>query len=162
MLRDPKADPDQVGSYVHLPELMAGEYAAQLNSIVTKRYTAALTAAMTVPPGEARHALLTALSSAVGTHLRNGELMEDKERLTQRLATEMPDAQLLEQGHQKVRVFLRGVTDAFKKAWAADKARGMDMSKSSMAWFEHELLTYAPAIQGAVRDMVVAGQPKTP
>lgn len=161
MLRDPQADPDQCASYFHLPELLEGRLAKQLNSIVTKRYANAVMAALTMPEGEGRQAVLKALSSAVGVHLSNADLREDKNRLTQRLAAEMPEAQVLETEGHKVQVFLRAIEGAFKKAWDADKARGMDMAKTSMAWFEHEMLTYFGATRAALRVMQTAGAPRT-
>ncbi len=164
MLTNPVPDFDQAAGHPHLAEMLTGDQdphrAHHLNSLVVRRYAQAVRAAMQLPAGEPRQAVLRALSSAVGAHLSNAALQDDVKRLRTRLASEMPDAQRLEEGHAKVGVFLRKLGDAFKKAWASDVAKGVDLSRSSMAWFEHELLTYSPAIAAAVRAMVISGTPK--
>ena len=158
MLLQDATDRDAYESYLYLGDLVENKLGLRVNSYVQKRFTAAVTAAMSMPAGEGRQAVLDALSSGVGNHLRIKDVQAENERLKARLAADNPTALELEDGMHTMLLYLRTVHEAFKKAWNSDKGRGRDMNTTSFAWFEHELNVFTSGMRSALDKIMLAGR----
>ncbi len=150
MSSTPVRDYDSIDAYPYLPEL-AGETGERLNPIPRQTYRKALQAALQVPPGEARQALLRAVSSGVGAHLRGMEERQTLDTLRGLLAQTNPDGHRFAEAVAAMRDYVKRVRGLFKKASEAERARGVDMGKSSWFWFDHELAVTEQVIESRLR-----------
>jgi len=113
---------------------------------VKDRFCKAVEAALSVPDGEGRIALLRTLNSAISDSRRRQELFAENQLLVAQLKAENPVQAELNEVRSKVKVWVQSLHDKFKQCYDAEAKRGTDMWKTSWPWFEHEMHVYLPAI----------------
>lgn len=123
-------DPDSFGASQHLKS----------------RFSKAVEAAMTVPEGDGRIALLRTLNSAISDSRRRQELFAENQVLVAQLKAENPTQAELNGVRNKVNAWVRTLHEKFKQCYDTEAKRGTDMWKTSWPWFEHEMHVYLPAI----------------
>ena len=152
MLLDSQGDRDAAENYYRLDELLDGRLDKTLNSFVRKKYLRALEVALTLEPGPGRQAMLLALSAGVSSQVRNHELLDANEQLTELLRRDKPELAELDALSHKVQAYLGIIHKKFDQAWDADKKSGHDMGKTAFAWFEHEMICFTDAIRATLRE----------
>ena len=98
-----------------------------------------MTAACTLPPGEHRECLLRALNSAVNAAQARARQHRELEVLHQELKAKSPAVAELHELASFVSSQFTTLRTKFSKGVDADKARGLDVWKTALPWYEHEL-----------------------
>jgi hypothetical protein len=113
---------------------------------VKDRFCKAVDAALSLPDGDGRIALLRTLSTAISDVRRRQELYAENQVLAAQLKAENPVQADLNEARSRVKAWVQSLHTKFKQCYDAEAKRGTDMWKTSWPWFEHEMHVYLPAI----------------